>query len=378
MKTDSRKKIVHVVEDLKVGGLERVLADIVLGLDKTHYDVQVWCLAAGGLIADDLAERGIPVRILGMKSYYDVREIGRLSCLLRRERFDIVHTHGYFASTFTRLAAVPARVPIILTHVHSTYYDYTFRNLLIERFLAAFTDRIICVSRAVQDFVVETEKISRDKTILIYNGIAAADAFPESPSEKGNLRRSLGFDDEAILVTVVASLMQNKGHALLLQAFQRACRDNQRLRLLIVGDGPLRKQLEADVSRRELDRTVAFAGIRADVQKLLHVSDIFILPSIEREGLGLALIEAMAAGLPVIGTNLGGIPEVVHDGVNGLLVSPGDVTGMADAITKLAHSPEMRRRMGDEGQRMYKEKFTTARMVRQIARLYENLHADDQ
>jgi glycosyltransferase involved in cell wall biosynthesis len=142
--------------------------------------------------------------------------------------------------------------------------------------------------------------------------------------------------------------------------------------LLIVGDGPLRKQLEMATRQLMMDQAVVFTGIRQDVFSLLQTSDIFVLPSQDREGLGVALIEAMAVGLPVIGTNLGGIPEVIEDGENGFLVSPRNPEQLAEALKKLVNDQTLRTGMGLRGRQMYEEKFTLPRMIRQIETLYDH------
>ncbi len=370
MKENPAKKILHIVEDLKVGGLEKVLASIVLSLDPSKYDIQVWCLARGGDIAQALIEKGISVRILRMKSYHNPLNIARLALIMKRERFHIIHTHGYFASTFGRFAAILAHVPVIITHVHSTYYDYGKRNLLIERFLSYFTDRIICVSQAVESFVTVNERIRKEKTCLIYNAVTPPDKLPDDHLRK-KTQASLGFHSEAIVIAVVASLTANKGHGILLEAFAQVFRSHPSIRLLIVGDGPLREQLEASTRQLTVDQAVIFTGIRKDVFDLLQMADIFVLPSQIREGLGVAVIEAMAMGLPVIGTNLGGIPELIQDNKNGLLVPPGDVGQLVEALMKLVNDQALRTDMGNRGREMYEEKFTMSRMIRQIETLYD-------
>lgn len=365
-------KILHIVEDLKIGGLEKILASIVLYLDPAKYDVQVWCLAAGGEIAEALIEKGVSVRILRMQSYHNPLNIVRLGLAMKRERFQIIHTHGYFAGTFGRFAAILARVPVIIAHVHSTHYDYSKRNLLIERFLSYFTDRIICISRAVEMFVIVNERIGSEKTCLIYNAVEPPDYLFNDYLRK-KMRASLGLDAEAIVIAVVASLTANKGHGVLLSAFQSVFQNHRSIRLLIVGDGPLRKQLETATRQLMLDQAVIFTGIRQDIYELLQTSDIFVLPSQDREGLGVALIEAMAVGLPVIGTNLGGIPEVIEDDENGFLVSPGSSKQLAEALKKLVNDQVLRTGMGLRGRQMYEEKFTLPRMIRQIETLYNHL-----
>ena len=127
------EEMLHLVEDLEIGGLEKVLASIVSSLDRSRYEVQVWCLAAGGEVAQALIEKGILLRVLGLRSYYNPLAVVRLSRLMREEWFDLLHTHGYFAGTFGRLAAICAGIPALVAHVHSTYYDYGKRNLLLEK-----------------------------------------------------------------------------------------------------------------------------------------------------------------------------------------------------------------------------------------------------
>ncbi len=368
----SPTRILHIVEDLKIGGLERVLASIVLTLDPSKYDVQVWCLSRGGAVAEELIARGIALRILKMDSYHRPLQIAALARLMKTEQFAIIHTHGYFASTFGRLAAILARISVVITHVHSTYHDYGKRNRLIERVLSYFTDRIICISRAVETFVTVDEGIRKIKTCLIYNGVD----FPVSIDAdrcRREVRNSLGIDAAAIVITVVASLTANKGHRLLLEAFAQVFRTHPTVRLAIVGGGPLRQEIEAAARKLAIDQSVSLLGVRNDVFELLRASDIFVLPSQNREGLGVALIEAMAAGLPVIGTNLGGIPEIIVEGENGFLVAPGSPGQLADALVKLVDNQGLRVSMGRRGRELYEEKFTLSEMIHRIETLYDQL-----
>ena len=365
-----RIKILHLVEDLKIGGLERVIESIVTGLDKDRYDAEVWCLAHGGEIAEELIDRGVSVKILGMKSYYNPLRIIALSRLIREKGVEILHTHGYFASTFGRLAAILARVPVIITHVHSTYYGYSKRNLLIERFLSFFTDKIVCVSVAVQKFVLEVEGINEKKPLVIYNGVEDM-GVREAKSEVS--RKSFGISDSKIVVITVASLTPHKGHGVLIDAMHILTQAYQNLRLLIVGDGPLRNDLAEYVMRLDLSRNIVFTGLKRDIYSLLRLSDIFVLPSLEREGLGIAMIEAMACGLPVIGTRLGGIPEVIEENVNGFLVTPGNPEELAVAIEKLISDKTARERMGRMGRKIFEKKFTVTKMTESIESLYDEL-----
>jgi len=364
--------VLHLVEDMRIGGLEKVLASIVLHLDKNRFRPEVWCLAHGGEMAEELIRQGVTVRILHLTTYYNALNILRLAMLMRDKHFHILHTHGYYGSTFGRLSSLLAHVPIILTHVHSTYYNYTKRNLIIEKMLSSFTDKIICVSRAVQSFVTETEKFSEEKTCVLYNGVAWPTANVP-PDDALLLKSRLGIGNQELVLTVVASLTTIKGHAILFQALHHLSPEVPPFKLMVVGDGPERYRLESLAKDLGIASRVIFTGARNDVPKLLMISDIFILPSIEREGLSMGIIEAMAAGLPVISTWVGGIPEVVENGTSGLLVEPKNILALADALCILMRDRDLREQMGKVGKDVYLKHFTLKNMMDNLETLYERL-----
>jgi len=335
--------VLHLVEDMKIGGLERVLASIVLHLDKKKFQPEVWCLARGGEMAEELLSRGVKVQILNLTTYYNPLNILHLALLMKQHHISILHTHGYYGSTFGRLSALIARVPIILTHVHSTYFNYTKRNLAIEKMLSHFTDKVICVSRAVQSFVTEMEKICIEKTCVIYNGVEWP-LVNVPPDESLLLKSRLGIEDQELVLTVVASLTPIKGHAILLQALQHLSPEMPPFKLLVVGGGPERSRLESLTKKLDITSHVIFTGERNDVTELLSISDIFIMPSIEREGMNMATIEAMAAGLPVISTWVGGMPELVENGISGFLVEPQNPPALAKALRTLMESKDLRKK----------------------------------
>ena len=366
----SLKKVLHIVEDLKIGGLERVLASIVLNLDRSKFTPEVWCLTQTGEIADDLIRAGVNVKALGMNSYYNPLKIVKLSSYLRKSKIDIIHTHGYFASTFGRLAAILAGTPVIITHIHTTYFEFKKRNIIIERFLSFFTDKIICVSRAAKEFVEKMEGIKKNKTCLIYNGTASQNRDIVKTSIN---RASFALSDDDFVIITVASLVVQKGHQSLLDAVSILSINHKRIRLLIVGEGPLKRKLEAYAENLQIASRVVFTGLRQDVFSLLTLSDLFILPSIEREGLGVSIIEAMSMGVPVIGTSIGGIPELIENQVNGLLVPPCNSYELAAAIERLVADKDQGRKMAERAKKIYEQKFTAEKMVKQIERLYDGL-----
>lgn len=162
----------HLVEDLKVGGLEKMIAAIALGVDKRKYAAEVWCLAQGGPVAQWLENMGLRVRIFSWHTYHNPLNILRLALQLRKSRIDIVHTHGYYAGTFGRLAAFIAGITRVFAHVHTSQYAFDMRQRKIDKCLSYVTRRIICVSRSVKDFVELEEGVRPSKTCLVYNAVS--------------------------------------------------------------------------------------------------------------------------------------------------------------------------------------------------------------
>jgi len=327
-------------------------------MDKKKYDVEVWCIAKGGEIADELMNKGLGVKILNIFSYYNPFNILKLVSLFRKSSPDIVHTHGYFASTIGRIAAKITRVPVIITHLHTSFCNLNRRNVIIDKFFNVFTDRIIAVSEKIKESFAQAG-YNIDKAKVIYNGVDASKFPVRSADNKMN-------------VIIVASLYEHKGHIYLLRAFKKVLRDFPEACLWIVGEGPLRKSLERETVNMNIANQVHFWGERKNVFSLLLQSSIFVLSSI-REGLGIAAIEAMATGLPLVVTNIGGLPEVVINEETGFTVPPKDSEALAETISTLLKNPELRRRMGNKGRKVFEEKFTQGKMINKLDAIYQEL-----
>jgi len=359
-------KCLHLVEDFKIGGLERVVETIYNGLDRNCFEPYIWCIAGGGDLADQFIRDGKALRVLGFRSYHRPLNIFKLAFLIRRNNFQIVHTHAYFAGTMGRIAAFLAGTPVILNHVHTTYWDFKSRNIIIERMLSKVSDCIICCSDFVRKFVIAKECIPPAKTITIYNGVN--DLYGEYGPSK-----DVKNNKKTVRLIVVASLVENKGHLSLLQAFGKLVQIRPDLELCVIGEGPLRDSLEQTATALGICQQVFFLGIRKDVLKLMAEADIAVLPSLYREGLNLSIIEAMSMAKPVVTTNVGGTRELIEDGVNGFLAQPGNVDELAEKLNLLAGNQELRLKMGAAGRRIFKEKFTASIMIREIESLYSFL-----
>ena len=365
-KIGSKIKVLQLLEDFEIGGLERIVENIFEGLDRARYEPSIWCIAGGGKIAHKFFRKGEDIQILNVKTYHNPLNILKLAVLIRKNRFQIVHTHGYFASTMGRISAFLARTPIIISHVHTTYWSFSKRNLWVEKVLSRVSDRIICCSNAVGDFLISHERIDPEKLIRIYNGV-------HFKKEDDSGVREDHFNHKETRIITTASFVKNKGHRYLLEALSRIVKRHRNVRLSLVGDGPLKSDLLNYAESLGISSYIEFLGVIDNVEKILKETDIFVLPSIEREGLGIAMIEAMSQSKPVIGTDIGGIPEVIEDGVNGYLVEPRDSDSLAEKLEILIDDKNKRERMGREGRKRFEEKFDASIMLRQLEDLYESL-----
>ncbi|MBF0510762.1 MAG: glycosyltransferase [Candidatus Omnitrophica bacterium] len=355
--TVKKIKVLHLLEWCELGGgLEIMTKEIVCGLDKEKFEVEVWCLYRGGLMAEEIHQQGLPVRVLNISTYHNPCNILKLIYLFKEARPDIIHTHVYFASTIGRIAAKLAGVKVCINHVHSSYWHYSKWNLMIERVLSVWTEKIICVSQSVRDFVVQYEKIPSSKVLVIYNGITRKEINSQPNHD--------------FIVTIVASLFANKGHRVLLEAIASLKNKHPSLKCWMVGEGQEGLGLRALCEELGIVDRVVFWGVRWDIPEILAQSQLFVLTSTQREGLGVAILEAMAYGLPVIASRVGGIPEIIEDGKNGCLVPPGDSQKLAECIDRLIQNTDERQRLASAGRQTFEERFQAKYMIEKIQELY--------
>ena len=364
-------KVVHLAEDLKVGGLERTLAYIVCNLDPSIFSVEVWCIAAGGDIADELQNNGHPLRILKLNNYHNPWNVMQLAGQLRREKVSILHSHAYFANTMGRMAAILARVPVRFAHIQSSHWaseERSPRNYLVDRILSHFTSRIIACSESAGRFQIEVLKVSPKRVITIHNCTDIQRFASQAASSAA--RKELGIGEDDLVLGSVGRLERLKGHSLLLEVTADLIERFPTLKLVIIGDGTEREILEKKRSDLGLADHVILAGLRDDVEKLLPGLDVYVQPTIGREGLPLTVVEAMAAKLPVVASDIGGTREAVIHNQTGILVPPGDKDSLTRALSQILKDREMRCQMSQEGWKLCKQKFSVTHMVEALTTLY--------
>jgi glycosyltransferase involved in cell wall biosynthesis len=381
-------RIVHIITRLILGGAQENTLLTCEGLLRRYGDEVL--LVTGPAVGPEgsLIERGraggvalevVPELRRSIDPWHDLIAYRRLRRIVADFRPDVVHTHSAKAGILGRAAAARLRVPAIVHTVHGApfhpYQNAIARefNCRCERWAAGRCHALVSVSNAMTDLLVAAGVAPREKFVMIRSGLEV-DPLLAADTQRQRIRRELGFRDEHIVVGKVARLFHLKGHEYLLRAAPAIVTARPEVRFLLVGDGVLRKQLEADVARLGLSEHFLFLGLAPPerIPELLAAMDIVVHTSL-REGLARVLPQALIVGRPVISYDIDGAREVVLDGQTGLLLPPRSVEPLADAILRLAADRELRARMGAEGRRLFTDAFRQDRMVEELRRLYERL-----
>ncbi len=373
-------RVLEVVASSRGGGAVHV-RDLALGLDQRDFAPQVSMPEDGGNVSRaDFLGGGIPFHPLDIAACFSLRALRQLRLLAAQ--VDILHVHGARAALFGRLAAMSLvrQCPLVVYTIHgfaAPHYPTPRRQLLlaVERCLAACTGQWVCVSNAERESLIRAGLADPSRTAVIWNGIDVA-PLAKVGQYRHSARLELDIPPDAFVVTTICRLHRPRDFPTLLQAFQVLQSTVSQAHLLIVGDGPLRNQVEQGIVSLALQDRVHLLGMRRDVPRLLGTTDIFVLSSGGWEGLPQSVLEAMAASLPVVASDVGGTREAVIDGQTGYLFAPGDAAALAQRLQALARDPAMAHQMGHQGRARVNKHFTRARMVCETAALYARLLSD--
>jgi glycosyltransferase involved in cell wall biosynthesis len=367
---ERRAQVLHILPTLGMAGAEHVAAYLLLRL-ATRFDMAAVSLYArrDSAIEKSLAQSGIPLRHFGKHVGFDPRMFLAIERALAGFRPDIVHTHLY---------VLPYVVPAFLrwrprVWIHTVHTLAEHETDRMRRYLQFVLFRMTTVPVAVSEAVAESleRRYKLGPVIIIRNGICIAESRRNS-AERARWRRAEGFDEQDIIVTSVGRLDVPKNPLLLIRAFAEL--SAPRSRLVLIGQGPLREQVVREAEKLHIVGRLHLLGERDDIPLCLAGSDIFALAS-DWEGSPLSVMEAMAAGLPVICTAVGGVPELIRSGTEGILVPPGDCGALRDAIRRMVESAPLRASMGRAGQARAEAEFDVARMVEAYGDLYSRLLA---
>ena len=361
-----RRSVLHLLPALSVGGAEWMAAELAAAsADEFSPLVAVLGSASSTPVESYLRQCNIPVVHLDKPRGPSALTALRVLGLVERLRPFVIHTHQY-ALKYALPAGRLLRTPIVHTLHNLAGVEVSKLDRFVHRWAFRGAVYPVAIARAVDESFREI--YGSRPAAVIPNGIRT-EAF--SSTEREEWRRGLGVGPRELLVTCVGRLVPQKNHGLLLRAFAKVG-PQAGARLLLVGDGPLRGELEAQADRLGVRGFVEFLGVRADVPRILAASDVFTLAS-DWEGNPLSVMEAMAAGLPVVATDVGGVAELVLDGETGLVVPAGDVVRFAEALGSLLEAHEMRGRLGVAGARIAREVFDVSTMSRRYAELYRSV-----
>ncbi len=361
-----------MLTNFHIGGTERQVANLALGIDPSRFDLHLACLRHSGELLEELETLRVPrpeFRIGSLYSPKTVWQAMRLVRYLRRNLIQIVHSYGFYPNVFAVPAARLAGAAIVVASIRDTGDALTPLQRRVQKMVCRLADCVLVNAEAIRERLIE-QGYDPGKIAVIRNGITLSRFAREQRG--ATLRQELGVPLSAPLVIVFSRLNQLKGIQYFLEAAITLAGRFPDARFLVVGDGANRQELEAQAGRLGLAQRTVFTGFRGDIPELLSEAAVSVLPSLS-EGLSNSLLESMAAGVPVVATSVGGNPEVIEHGVTGLLVPPRDAAALAAATGRLLEDPDLAARFGEAGRRRVAELFSVERSVRETEHLYQRL-----
>lgn len=384
-------KILRIISRLNIGG--PAIHTILLSheLDKMGYQTILVKGSEGVKEGNMMAlaqEKGVkPVLIPDLGREIDLKKdmkaLYKIYKLIKSERPDIVHTHTAKAGAVGRIEAWLAGVPTIVHTFHGHVFEGYFGRLktwifiIIERILARLTDSIITLSEGLKKELVNIKIAPSSKISIIPLGLEL-DRFISPDVRKNRFKTSLGIAPDTLLVGIVGRLVPIKGHRVFLEAVRKIMKlrldisDLQPVKFIVIGDGELRSELEEYTDGLDIREHVIFTGFRADLPDIYADTDIIVLSSYN-EGTPVSLIEAMTAGVPIVATKVGGVSDLIHDGVTGLLVPAGDADALAAGVIRLLDDPALRKQMGENAKKAVYPKYDVSNLVKNMDELYNML-----
>lgn len=371
----ARVRVLHVLRPA-AGGMRQHVMQLATGLAALGFDAEIACPGDADIVQSALAAgvRVLPVPIVGpLRPLQDLEAVLVLRAVIREGRYDVIHAHGAKAGLVGRIAAMLARAPVRIVTLHNDVLAGSLSGRMrtvftvVERWLARHTSRVIAVSDALRRSFITDVGVPADKVATVHNGLDLA-PFLEN-ADRASARERLGVPADAVVLGQAARFAPQKGQERLLAAAVPVLERVPGAHLVLAGDGPLLDPVRRQASLTSVAERVHFPGYVTDVPGFLAALDVFVSAPLS-EGLGNAAIEAMATGLPVVSTAVGGVPEVVEDGVTGLLARPGDAEALTDAMARLARDPALRMRLGEAGRERAVEQFSQDRMLERTAAVY--------
>ncbi len=350
-------RVMLLVHGLPVGGTERVVVDLCRWLRGRKVQVLVACLDELGAFGEMLQADGVPTAQLHRQPGFDFGLPGRIAELAGRERIDVIHAHQYTPFFYGVMARYRTRCPLLFTEHGRFFPDLpSTKRRIFNRTVGRRVDGITAVSDGVKQALVAVERLPEERIEVLHNGLDVTGfALPDGARER--LLAEWGVPVDAPVVGTVARLNSIKNQAMLIRAFARARRSVADAHLLMVGDGDERANLQQLAHSHQVGEAVHFTGEQTDVPHWLACMNVFALSSLS-EGMPMTLLEAMAAGLPILTTDVGGINEMLHRDTEALMTDRDDEAGFAKALTRLLTDVDVRQRLGRSGRARLERDFS--------------------
>jgi glycosyltransferase involved in cell wall biosynthesis len=378
MPIDRIRVLILIDRPTLAGGGERLAVQTAARLDPARFETTLCATrwdpieAEQDAVASALAElRGAGVSFLGLmrRSRADLRPWVALAGQLRVRQIDVLHAHKFGSNVWGAAIGGLAGVPVVIAHEHTwSYVGQPVRRILDRQLVGRASDAFLAVSNEDRRRMIEIEGIDPRDVLVMPNGIVS------TPPTGRDIRHELGIAPDAPVIGTVGRLYKQKAPQVLMHAVARLVPEFPRLRVLVVGDGPERARLAALVERLRITGAVRLMGLRDDVPDILAALDLAVSSS-QWEGSPLSILEYMGAGLPTVATAVGGVPDLIVDGLHGRLVPPGEPVALADAVAELLRAPYLAQEMGRRARERQRSEFDLASLVRRLERLYEDLLA---
>jgi glycosyltransferase involved in cell wall biosynthesis len=374
-----RPRILHLINNFDIGGTERQAVELLKRIDRSQFDIRLAVLRSGGVLYKEIRDL-FPVTLeFPFHTFYGTgarRQIVRLRKILIDEGIDILHAHDFYAGLTGILATRFTSTKIIVCQRHLKLSDrriHHWGRYVMNR----LADRVLVNAESIRDHVIASGSAVADRVVVVRNGVDAKIGLADDGRRAvlhASLCRELGLGSEARFISAVGNLRPVKGHQYLLRAMVKILQVHPTVHLLLIGDGPLRKEIEEEAKKLKIDSNVHLLGHRTDAADLMPAFEIVVLSSLH-EGMPNTVMEAMATRVAVVATAVGGISELVADGVTGHLVPPADAEKLAEKIIVVLSDDSHREVLASNGYRFICERFGMTKMVAGVEQLYDELHA---
>ncbi|MGQ9603057.1 MAG: glycosyltransferase [bacterium] len=370
-KSNNRIDVVHLIGFLAAGGAERNLYYLAPHLAKSKFRYAIVCLFTKGEFAPIVESTGVPVFELRYRQRFTIQTIIRLTRFLRRNKVKILHAHLFHAAFIGRIAAWLAGTPIIIDHSRGLYPPKRWYHRFFERLAIIIrTDLRLSVSNEIANDMVENEWTPRSKIRIVTSGVDP-DHFQVPEDIRCSTRKALGLEG-CIVIGTIGRLIEAKGFDLLIEVASLLREQDNRIKFLLIGYGPLEDSLRSEILRRNLSDCIYMLGKRTDIPALLSAMDIYLTTS-RSEGVPVTLFEAMAAGKPIVATSVGGIPDVIEDGKDGILVPSRDPEAIARAIMRLLNDKALAESLVANARKKFLENYSTQAVLSKMENIYAEL-----